>query len=90
MKKLGFGCMRLPMLPNGEVDIPQFTRMVDEYMRSGFTYFDTAHVYLGGKSETALRDAFTARYPRDSYLLADKLSGFCFQKAEEIRPLFRL
>ena len=31
MKKLGFGCMRLPTLgADGKVDIPQFSRMVDE------------------------------------------------------------
>ena len=28
-KKLGFGCMRLPMLQNGEVDKEQFTRIRD-------------------------------------------------------------
>jgi hypothetical protein len=29
MKKLGFGCMRLPTLgANDKVDIPQFSRMV--------------------------------------------------------------
>lgn len=40
--------------------------MIDMYMANGFTYFDTAHDYLQGKSETALRDCFIARYPRES------------------------
>ena len=55
MKKLGFGCMRLPVLASGEVDIDLFCRMVDEYLAHGFTYFDTSYVYHAGKSEEAVR-----------------------------------
>ena len=54
-KNFGFGCMRLPM--NGDqVDIAETTRMVDEFLAQGFNYFDTAHGYIGGKSELALKD----------------------------------
>lgn len=54
MKKLGFGCMRLPMMggADGEVDKREFCRMVDTFLAEGFCYFDTAHGYLNGKSET--------------------------------------
>lgn len=82
----GFGCMRLPML-DGDVDLKQFGAMVDRFLEQGFNYFDTAHVYLGGKSETALRECLTSRYPRSSYILTDKLTGNCFKTEEEIRPL---
>lgn len=51
-KNFGFGCMRLPM-KDGEVDTAEMNRMVDAFMDAGFNYFDTAHVYLQGKSETA-------------------------------------
>ena len=82
----GFGCMRLPM--NGEeVDHAAFSRMVDAFMESGFNYFDTAHGYLRGKSETALRACLTSRYPRESYVLTNKLSAYHFRKNEDIRPL---
>lgn len=87
MKKLGFGVMRLPMIGEN-VDIEQFTQMVDLFMAHGFNYFDTARVYLGGQSETALKTALTSRYPRDSYYLTDKLSPSCFEKEEDIVPLF--
>ena len=30
--------------------------MVDAFLDAGFNYFDTAHGYLQGKSETALQD----------------------------------
>ena len=49
-------------------------------MEDGFNYFDTAHGYMGGKSETALRECLTSRYPRDSYILTDKLTNFFFKK----------
>ncbi len=87
-KKLGFGCMRLPM--NGEeIDTLEFTKMIDYFMENGFNYFDTAHVYVNQKSEPALKECLTSRYPRDSYVLTTKLSGSLFSKQEEIRPLFQ-
>jgi len=86
-KKFGFGCMRLPM--DGEkVDYAEFTKMVDEFMAQGFNYFDTARVYLGGQRETAIRDCISKRYPRESFILTDKLSGALFNSEEEVRPLF--
>ena len=62
-KNFGFGCMRLPM-KDKEVDKEEFTKMVDAFLSAGFNYFDTAHGYLEGKSELALRDCLTSRYPR--------------------------
>lgn len=88
MKKLGFGCMRLPMLENGEVDIPQFCQMTDLFLQRGFTYFDTAHGYIDGKSETAIRAALTSRHPRGAYTLADKLTSPYFETEADIRPFF--
>ena len=87
-KNFGFGMMRLPMIGE-DVDIEQTKVMVDEFLNAGFNYFDTAHPYIQGKSELAIRDCLTRRYPREAYLLANKLSGGCFSKTEDIRPLFQ-
>lgn len=86
-KNFGFGCMRLPM-KDGEVDTAEMNRMVDAFMDAGFNYFDTAHVYLQGKSETALRTCLTSRYPRESYVLTDKLTANLFKCEADIRPVF--
>lgn len=87
-RNFGFGFMRLPM--DGEqVDIPQTTQMVDEYLNAGFTYFDTAHGYLQGKSELALKSCLTSRYPRERFVLTDKLTNFFFQSEADIRPFFQ-
>ena len=91
MKKLGFGCLRLPMTNElgGEVDQKLFNQMVDRFMEAGFNYFDTAHPYLNGKSETAIREGLVKRYPRESFLLTDKLTTPLFKTQADIRPLFQ-
>ena len=83
----GFGCMRLKM-NGGEVDHELFSQMADAFTEAGFNYFDTAHGYLGGKSETAIRDCVAKRYPRDRFLLTDKLTAPYFNSKEDIRPFF--
>ena len=83
----GFGCMRLPM-KDGEVDTAEFSRMVDAFIDAGFNYFDTAHGYIDGKSQRAIRECLTSRYDRESYVLANKLSQWFFETEEEVRPLF--
>ncbi len=83
----GFGCMRLPM-QGDEVDHEAFSKMADAFVAAGFNYFDTAHGYIGGKSELAIRECVAKRYPREAFLLTDKLTDPYFQKQEDIRPFF--
>ena len=88
IKKLGFGLMRLPM-KGEEIDIEQVKKMVDAFMAKGFTYFDTAYVYIGGKSEVALKEAVVDRYPRDSFQCASKLPLWDMKGPEEMEPVFQ-
>ncbi len=81
----GFGCMRLPM-KDGKVDYDEFIRMADAFVAAGFNYFDTAHGYIGGQSETAIRDCVAGRYDRSRFLLTNKLTDPYFHKQEDIRP----
>lgn len=76
MKNLGFGSMRMPLLnpeDPASVDLQAVCEMVDIFMERGFTYFDTAYMYHKYVSEVILRKALVERYPRESYVLADKL-----------------
>ncbi len=89
MKKLGFGLMRLPMTEDGKaVDIERVKSMADDFINAGFTYFDTAQPYHSGESEKVFCEAVAKRYPRDAYILADKLSLFRIEKAEDIPSFF--
>ena len=86
--RLGFGCMRFPLTDNRDIDMEQVKRMVDLFLERGFNYFDTAHGYLDQRSEGTLKTCLVSRHPRESYLLADKLSNGFFEKEEDILPLF--
>lgn len=85
--RLGFGCMRLPMVGEA-IDHECFAEMVDAFLAAGGRYFDTAHVYHKGASETAIKAALTDRYPRERYILTDKLTTICFEEEKDILPLF--
>lgn len=88
-KKLGFGLMRLPSLDSNDpskIDMELTKKMVDTFLERGFTYFDTAWMYCGFKSENAAKEALVDRHPRDSYTLATKLhAGFLKTKADRDR-----
>lgn len=88
-KNFGFGCMRLPM-KGDEVDTKEFCLMIDTFLANGFNYFDTAHMYVSGKSETALRECLVKRHPREEFVLVNKLSNPYFKKEEEILPFFEM
>lgn len=79
--------MRLPMIGD-QVDHAQVSIMVDRFMEEGFNYFDTAHGYINEKSEIAIRECLVKRYPRESFMLTNKLSNPYFKTKEEIIPFF--
>lgn len=83
-KKLGFGCMRLPLTDPEDftkVDMAQVERMVDTFLERGFTYFDTAYMYHEFQSENIIRKALVERHDRNAFTLATKLPTM-FLKAE--------
>ena len=87
-KNFGFGCMRFPTVDGETVDVGAVMEMVDYFMENGFNYFDTARPYHSGASETVVRQCLTSRYPRESFVLTNKLSPTKYETEEEIRPLF--
>ena len=91
MKKLGFGMMRLPLLNEEDkksIDKKTVCQMVDTFMEQGFTYFDTAWMYCAFKSENAVKEALTDRYPRDRYTLTTKLHASYLKTKEDRDRIF--
>lgn len=82
--KLGFGMMRLPMFDENTIDIAQVEAMVDSYLKAGFTYFDTAYGYHGGRSEETVGRALVDRYPRGQFVLATKLPMWLLKEAGDM------
>ena len=89
---LGYGCMRWPLKDDGNggkvIDQDQVNRLVDEAIRSGVNYFDSAPIYLGGNCEEATSIALN-RHPRDKWLLATKLSNFNAWDYESSLKMYR-
>ena len=91
-KKLGFGLMRLPSLdPNdpSKIDLELTKKMVDIFLERGFTYFDTAWMYCGFKSENATKEVLVDRYPRERFTLTTKLHASFLQTKEDRDKVFQ-
>ena len=90
-KKLGFGLMRLPQnSPDAaDIDLEQVKKMVDLFLEKGFTYFDTAWMYNGFASESAVKEVLTSRHPRESFTLATKLHAGFIHSFEDRDRIFR-
>ena len=65
---LGFGMMRLP---DNQEEVDQ---LVDYAIEHGVNYFDTAPMYMRGRSEVLTGNALS-RYPRNKYFVATKMSN---------------
>lgn len=83
---LGFGTMRLPR-KNGEIDMDAWRKLVKRAMEAGINYYDTAWFYMKGKSENAVAEALKD-YPRESYMLADKLPVRSIRSKEDAERIF--
>ena len=90
LSRLGFGCMRLPVLPDSNVpDQEKVTELIRYAYEHGINYFDTAYPYHAGKSETALAEALKD-IPRENYYLANKFPGHSFYSPVDNSALFEL
>ncbi len=89
--KLGFGFMRLPQLDKDDpakIDMIMLNKMVDLFLEKGFTYFDTAWMYMGFKSEEALKEALVKRHERGTFQVASKLPMAYIKSNEDREKIF--
>ena len=92
MRKLGFGCMRLPIKDPDDrstVNYKELCELVDYFIGHGFTYFDTAHRYNNEASEPALRECLVKRYPREQFILTNKISLNYIESEEDQMPFLK-
>lgn len=76
LSRLGMGNMRLPVKmgePGEPIDYEAAKEIIDQAMKAGINYYDTAYIYHGGKSEEFVGKVLK-EYPRDSYYVADKFN----------------
>ncbi len=91
---LGLGTMRLPCKTplkreeNPLIDYKESQRLVDLAYENGVNYFDTAYMYHVGKSEKFIGSALS-KYPRESYMVADKLPIWLCPKPSDMEKVFQ-
>lgn len=90
---LGFGCMRFPVLPHPDdpsvniIDEENAYKLVDYAWAHGVNYYDTAYFYHDGASEAMIGKAL-ARYPRQSFYLADKMPTRIVESLDQAKQIF--
>ena len=84
---IALGCMRLPM-SNGKIDMAELDKMVAYAMEHGANYFDTAYMYVEGKSENAIGEILK-QYPRDSFFLTDKNPSYLVNSPADVHRIFK-
>lgn len=89
LSALGMGCMRLPVIEGKEtvIDEEETARMLDYALAHGVNYIDTAWGYHGGQSEIVM-GKLLAKYPRDSFYLADKFPGYDVSNLGKVKEIF--
>ena len=82
--------MRLPQFGENfeQIDTAQTCQMVDMFLERGFTYFDTAWMYCGFKSEDTVKEVLTKRHSRESFTLTTKLHGGFIQSKADRDKIF--
>lgn len=75
VKRLGFGIMRLPTLPDGKVNFELSTPMLRYAIEQGVNLLDSHHFYHHGESEEAIGRAIKG-IPRESLILQTKIGMY--------------
>ena len=80
-------CACRPLEGSQEPDPVKSEEIIDYAYTHGVNYFDSAYVYMGGKSEVVMGKALS-KYPRESYCVASKLPSWGLQTAADVERIF--
>jgi len=83
---LGLGIMRMPM-EGGELALEAYD-MIDFAIEQGINYFDTAYFYQSDKAESFLKKALTEKYPRENFIIADKMPTWLCNSRADMERIF--
>jgi len=72
---LGFGAMRLPVLPDGNVDLEKAAELIRYAIEHGVNFIDSHHFYHNGQSEQAIGMAIKG-FPREKLIIQTKIGMY--------------
>ena len=75
VSRLGFGAMRLPVLPDGNVDFDKAVEIMRYAIENGVNFIDSHHFYHNGQSEEAIGRAIKG-FPREKLILQTKIGMY--------------
>ena len=84
---LGYGCMRLPMTPEGKIDEPVAEQLLDRAIAGGVNYIDSAYYYSKGLSESFV-GKILQKYDRSTLYVATKLPLWNLKELREVDEIF--
>lgn len=86
---LGLGLMRLPTKPeDSSIDYDKTKEIVENALKQGVNYYDTAWPYHGGTSETVFGQIVKELGIRDKIYIADKMPIWDIDSKEKARSVF--
>jgi len=85
--ELGFGIMRMPQQGN-TIDWIKSKKLIDEYMKGTWNYFDTHPAYMMGQSQRIIKEFVVSRYSRNCFFLANKMPYYGIKKYEDYNNIF--
>lgn len=85
--QLGFGVLRLPRLSD-DIDWGKTEKIIQEYMKGQFRYFDIHPSYLEGKAQMLIKKLVVERYPRKDYLIANKMPYYDIKSYKDYEDIY--
>ena len=82
------GCMWLPSEMNGQIMFPEASKIIDYAIRNGVNFFDVSFIYHRGTVEHFIKLALTAKYPRESFYLSDKMPLWPIDNKDNLIAIF--
>lgn len=92
VSKLGFGCMRFPVIDddNGKINKEESEKLLLDAIKRGLNYIDTAYPYHDETSEDFVGEFLQKHNLRDKVQLATKLPCWLVEKEEDFERLLNI
>jgi hypothetical protein len=83
---LGAGVMRFQ--EDRDLFSPEAFELMDIAMSIGINYFDTAFLYCNSRSEEFVRRSLVEKYPRNDFVITDKLPVWLCEECSDMERIF--